>query len=74
MDALNFLRELLSFILSSRLFQMLVALKVKARWLEVVSKKGYWNRITLASKVIVYIRAFTKFSAELLGPRPFKHL
>ena len=40
MDALNFLRELLCFILLSRLFQMLVAPKVKVRWPKAVLKRG----------------------------------
>ena len=40
MDALNFLRELLCFILLSRLFKMLVAPKGKVRWSEAVLKRG----------------------------------
>ena len=68
MDALNFLRQMLCFILLSRLFQMVVPRKVKVRWPKAVSsffKKGCLKRIAVASKPIVYIRAFAKFAAEV---------
>ena len=63
MDALNFLRELLCSILLSTLFHMLVALKVKGRWPEVVLQRGYLKRIARASKAIV--NTFAKFAAEV---------
>ena len=50
MNALNFLRELLCFILLSTLFQMLVALKLKVRWPEEVLQRGIWSESRLRVK------------------------